>query len=228
MSITPRVTRRLYERMQLAPDVKRRTSVPKFDGATPGPDPSGAQPPKYPPSLPSLAPRPLPPFPLSPDTIFIPSSLPTSLLPVFRQTFPDLTPIIGEEVDEFLTVEYLYWNIDVISTTGEDTTGVSLRRETSPIYIYISLCLSGLSVFYANVQKRVRKKNRSSEDCSAIVTMLKLSRGRLVFFLLLLLHPFLSHFLSFPSLSFAVAHGRISMRDVAGFPSRNSLTPVFE
>lgn len=142
MSITPRVTRRLYERMQLAPDVKRRTSVPKFDGATPGPDPSGAQPPKYPPSLPSLAPRPLPPFPLSPDTIFIPSSLPTSLLPVFRQTFPDLTPIIGEEVDEFLTVEYLYWNIDVISTTGEDTTGVSLRRETSPIYIYIYLSLS--------------------------------------------------------------------------------------
>lgn len=63
MSITPRVTRRLYERMQLAPDVKRRTSVPKFDGATPGPDPSGAQPPKYPPSLPSLAPRPLPPLP---------------------------------------------------------------------------------------------------------------------------------------------------------------------
>lgn len=62
MSITPRVTRRLYERMQLAPDVKRRTSVPKFDGATPGPDPSGAQPPKYPPSLPSLAPRPLPPL----------------------------------------------------------------------------------------------------------------------------------------------------------------------
>lgn len=62
MSITPRVTRRLYERMQLAPDVKRRTSVPKFDGATPGPDPSGAQPPKYPPSLPSLAPRTLPPL----------------------------------------------------------------------------------------------------------------------------------------------------------------------
>lgn len=34
MSITPRVTRRLYERTQLAPDVKRRTPVPKFDGAT--------------------------------------------------------------------------------------------------------------------------------------------------------------------------------------------------
>lgn len=37
MSITPRVTRRLYERMQLAPDVKRRTSVSKFDGATRAP-----------------------------------------------------------------------------------------------------------------------------------------------------------------------------------------------
>lgn len=37
MSITPRVTRRLYERMQLAPDVKRRTPVSKFDGATRAP-----------------------------------------------------------------------------------------------------------------------------------------------------------------------------------------------
>lgn len=226
MSITPRVTRRLYERMQLAPDVKRRTSVPKFDGATPGPDPSGAQPPKYPPSLPSLAPRPLPPlarhhfYPILPSHEFA-----SRISANFPRPNPDNRRGSRRVSNRGIFIleyrRYLYngrgYNRCVFET-----------RNLAYIYIYISLCLSGLSVFYANVQKRVRKKNRSSEDCSAIVTMLKLSRGRLVFFLLLLLHPFLSHFLSFPSLSFAVAHGRISMRDVAGFPSRNSLIPVFE
>lgn len=135
MSITPRVTRRLYERMQLAPDVKRRTSVPKFDGATPGPDPSGAQPPKYPPSLPSLAPRPLPPLARHHFYPILPSHEFASRI---SANFPRPNPDNRRGNRRVSKRWNIYIGISTLSLhTGEDTTGVSLRN-----LAYISLSLS--------------------------------------------------------------------------------------
>ena len=214
MSITLRVTRRVYERVQLAPDVRRRTSVSreKLDGAT------------HQPSEPNLR------------------NIGLSCK-AFQNLDPPETSLLGflfEEIEAFEIEAQRRWNFFYLSTRERErewrTTGVRLTRNV------ISLVQAYANA--RKRVRFQRRTGRVEDCSAIVTKLeLSREDGHSSFFLsfsffsvlFLLLFPFFffSFFfvflLSFPRWT----HGRISIRRATPgpdecFPSRNSLAPARE